>query len=62
MADFYVYRGPTLGVVLASTSSATETVRCTGGATLGPAYVAELPSGYLFIKNDGPTNGLIYSA
>jgi len=63
MANYYVYKGPTLGVVLdSSTASGTNTIRVTAGPTLGPAYAPTLPDGASYIIDNGPTFGLAYSA
>lgn len=63
MANYYVNLGPTLGTVLRdTTASGTETIRVTSGPTFGASYAPTLPDGALYIKDDGPTNGLIYSA
>ena len=61
MANYYVYKGPTLGVVLsATTASGTDLIRVTGFPD-GEEFVPTLPSGCFYIIDNGPTYGLAYS-
>lgn len=63
MPNYYVNLGPTLGTVLrTTTASGIETIRTTSGPTLGQDYDLTLPSGALYIIDNGPTLGLAYSA